>query len=107
MMQDVVAGNVQVTIATPPRCWIRAVGRVRALAVAAKERHPLHADGADDGGSGLSQLRDSRRGVALFAPAGTPADVIAKLTAAVSRVVAGAPSRSSSAHAQLAWRFDT
>ena len=45
MIQDVVAGVVQVTVATPASLlgFVQS-GRVRALAVAAKERHPLLPD---------------------------------------------------------------
>ena len=83
MMQDVVAGNVQVTIATPPSLlgFVQS-GRVRALAIAAKERHPLMPTVPTTAEAGYPNF-ELEAWVALFAPAGTPADVIAKLTAAV------------------------
>ena len=83
MMQDVIAGNVQMTVATPPSLlgYVQS-GRVRALAVAAKERHPLMPDVPTTGEAGYPSF-ELEAWVALFAPAGTPADVIAKLTAAV------------------------
>jgi len=83
MMQDVVAGNVQVTIATPPSLlgFVQS-GRVRALAIAAKERHPLLPTVPTTAEAGYPNF-ELEAWVALFAPAGTPPDVIAKLTAAV------------------------
>jgi tripartite-type tricarboxylate transporter receptor subunit TctC len=83
MMQDVIAGNVQVTIATPPSLlgFVQS-GRVRALAIAAKERHPLMPTVPTTAEAGYPNF-ELEAWVALFAPAGTPADVIAKLTAAV------------------------
>ena len=83
MMQDVIAGNVQVTVATPPSLLGHVQsGRVRALAVAAKQRHALMPDVPTTGEAGYPSF-ELEAWVALFAPAGTPPDVIAKLTAAV------------------------
>jgi tripartite-type tricarboxylate transporter receptor subunit TctC len=83
MMQDVVAGNVQVTIATPPSLlgFVQS-GRVRALAVAAKQRHPLLPSVPTTAEAGYPNF-ELEAWVALFAPAGTPSDVVAKLSAAV------------------------
>ena len=82
MMQDVVAGNVQVTIATPPSLlgFVQS-NRVRALAVAAKERHPLMPSVPTTAEAGYPNF-ELEAWVALFAPAGTPPDVVAKLSAA-------------------------
>jgi tripartite-type tricarboxylate transporter receptor subunit TctC len=83
MMQDVIAGNVQMTVATPPSLLGHVQsGRVRALAVAAKDRHPLMPDVPTTGEAGYPSF-ELEAWVALFAPAGTPPDVVAKLTAAV------------------------
>ena len=82
MMQDVVGGAVQVTIATPPSLLgFAQSGRVRALAVAAKTRHPLLPDVPTTIEAGYPNF-ELEAWVALFAPAGTPPDVIAKLVAA-------------------------
>jgi tripartite-type tricarboxylate transporter receptor subunit TctC len=80
MMQDVIAGNVQMTVATPPSLlgYVQ-TGRVRALAVAAKQRHPLMPDVPTTGEAGYPSF-ELEAWVALFAPAGTPPEVIAKLT---------------------------
>ena len=81
-MQDVIAGNVQVTIATPPSLlgYVQG-GRMRALAVAAKTRHPQLPDVPTAAEAGYPTF-ELEAWVALFAPAGTPPDAIAKLTAA-------------------------
>ena len=87
-MQDVIAGNVQVTVATPPSLlgFVQA-GRMRALAVAAKARHPLLPDVPTAAESGYPAF-ELEAWVALFAPAGTPPDAIAKLTAAAKEALA-------------------
>ncbi|APV52243.1 ABC transporter substrate-binding protein [Betaproteobacteria bacterium GR16-43] len=86
-MQDVIAGNVQVTIATPPSLlgFVQA-GKLRALAVAAKTRHPLLPDVPTAAESGYPAF-ELEAWLALFAPAGTPPDVIAKLTAAAKQAL--------------------
>jgi tripartite-type tricarboxylate transporter receptor subunit TctC len=82
MMQDVIGGAVQVTIATPPSLLgFAQSGRVRALAVAAKTRHPLLPDVPTTGEAGYPNF-ELEAWVALFAPAGTPVDVVARLTSA-------------------------
>ena len=87
MMQDVVGGAVQVTIATPPSLLgFAQSGRVRALAVAAKSRHPLLPDVPTTGEAGYPNF-ELEAWVALFAPAGTPAAVVAQLTAATQEAL--------------------
>ena len=87
MMQDVVAGTVQATIATPPSIlgFVQS-GRVRALAVAAKSRHPLLPSVPTTAEAGYPNF-ELEAWVALFAPAGTPPDVLAKLTAATQEAL--------------------
>jgi tripartite-type tricarboxylate transporter receptor subunit TctC len=87
MMQDVVGGAVQVTIATPPSLlgFVQS-GRVRALAVAAKQRHPLLPEVPTTAEAGYPNF-ELEAWVALFAPAGTPPDVIARLTAATQEAL--------------------
>jgi tripartite-type tricarboxylate transporter receptor subunit TctC len=81
-MQDVIAGNVQVTVATPPSLlgFVQS-GRMRALAVTARERHPQLPDVPTVVEAGYPDFL-LEAWVALFAPAGTPPEAIAKLTAA-------------------------
>jgi tripartite-type tricarboxylate transporter receptor subunit TctC len=87
MMQDVIGGAVQSTIATPPSLlgFVQS-GRVRALAVAAKTRHPLMPDVPTTAEAGFPNF-ELEAWVALFAPAGTPPAVIAKLTTAVQEAL--------------------
>ncbi len=87
MMQDVIAGQVQMTVATPPSLlgFVQA-GRVRALAVAAKTRHPLLPDVPTTAEAGYPSFV-LEAWVALFAPAGTPRPVIEKLTAAAAEAL--------------------
>ena len=88
MMQDVVGGAVQVTIATPPSLlgFVQS-GRVRALAVAAKARHPLLPDVPTTIEAGYPNF-ELEAWVALFAPAGTPPEAIARLTNAAREALA-------------------
>jgi tripartite-type tricarboxylate transporter receptor subunit TctC len=87
MMTDVVGGTVQVTIATPPSILgFTQSGRVRALAVAAKTRHPLLPNVPTTAEAGYPNF-ELEAWVALFAPAGTPPDVIARLTAATEQAL--------------------
>ena len=87
MMQDVIAGQVQMTVATPPSLLgFVQTGRVRALAVAAKTRHPLMPDIPTTSEAGYPSFQ-LEAWVALFAPAGTPRPVIEKLTAAAAEAL--------------------
>jgi tripartite-type tricarboxylate transporter receptor subunit TctC len=87
MMQDVIAGQVQMTVATPPSLLgFVQTGRVRALAVAAKTRHPLLPDVPTTAEAGYPSFV-LEAWIALFAPAGTPRPVIDKLTAAASEAL--------------------
>ena len=76
---SVVAGDTQVTFATPPSVlpMVKA-GRLRALAVTSPERSPLMSDIPGMTEAGLPEY-----GIAfwygLFVPAGTPSDIVGKL----------------------------
>jgi tripartite-type tricarboxylate transporter receptor subunit TctC len=79
-IQDVLAGQVQMFITTPPSV-IQHIqsGKLKALAVAGKSRHtnlPNVPTTAEAGVPGF----ELEAWVALFAPAGTPQPVISKLT---------------------------
>jgi tripartite-type tricarboxylate transporter receptor subunit TctC len=81
-MQDVIAGNVQMTVATPPSLmgFVQG-GKVRALAVAAKQRLPQMPDVPTSAEAGFPGF-ELEAWVALFAPRGTPPAAIARLTEA-------------------------
>ena len=82
-MLDVIAGNVQMTVATPPTLlsFIQS-GKLRPLAVAAKKRIPQLPDLPTAAEAGFPGF-ELEAWVALFAPKGTPEAAIEKLTAAV------------------------
>ena len=86
-IQDVLAGNVQVFITTPPSVMGHVqTGRLKALAVTAKTRHPSMPAVPTTAEAGLPGF-ELEAWVALFAPAGTPPEVIAKLSAEVKRAL--------------------
>jgi tripartite-type tricarboxylate transporter receptor subunit TctC len=88
MMQDVIAGNVQVTVATPLSVLgLAQSGRIRVLAVSAKERHPQLPDVPTAAEAGFPGF-ELEAWVALFAPRDTPPEAIQKLAAAAKEALA-------------------
>ena len=79
-LQDVLSGQVQVFITTPPSVMgqIQA-GKLKGLAVAGKSRHPGLPNVPTTTEAGLKGF-ELEAWVGIFAPAGTPADVVAKLS---------------------------
>jgi tripartite-type tricarboxylate transporter receptor subunit TctC len=79
-LQDVLSGQVQVFITTPPSVMGQVqVGKLKGLAVAGKARHsglPAVPTTAEAGLKGF----ELEAWVGIFAPAGTPADVVTKLS---------------------------
>ena len=86
-MQDVLSGQVPMIVATPPSVMqhIQA-GKLRALAVAAKVRHPLIPEVPTSAEAGFPGF-ELEAWVALFAPAGTPPDAVKRLTEYVKQVL--------------------
>jgi tripartite-type tricarboxylate transporter receptor subunit TctC len=86
-IQDVLAGQVQVFMTTPPSVMGHVQGgKLRALAVTSKKRHPMMPDVPTTAEAGLPGF-ELEAWVGLFAPAGTPPDVIAKLSENVKKAL--------------------
>ena len=87
-VQDVLAGQVQVFITTPPSVMQHVQsGKLKALAVTGKTRHPGMPNVPTTAEAGLPTFQ-LESWVALYAPAGTPAPVITKLTDSVKASLA-------------------
>ena len=86
-IQDVLSGQVQVFMTTPPSVMGHVQsGKLRALAVTSKTRHPMLPEVPTTAEAGLPGF-ELEAWVGLFAPAGTPPDVIAKLSESVKKVL--------------------
>lgn len=79
-VQDVLAGQVQVFITTPPSVMGHVqAGKLKAFAVAGKTRHPGLPTVPTASEAGLKGF-ELEAWVGIFAPAGTPQDVVTKLS---------------------------
>ena len=84
-IQDVLAGQVQVFITTPPSVMGHVQsGKLKALAVTGKTRHPQLPQVPTASEAGLSGF-ELESWVALYVASGTPKDVVQKLSADVKR----------------------
>lgn len=82
-LQDVLSGQVQVFITTPPSVMGQVqVDRLNGLAVAGKTRHPGIPAVPTAAEAGLKGF-ELEAWVGIFAPAATPPDVVAKLSASI------------------------
>ena len=87
-IQDVLAGQVQVFISTPPSVMQHVQsGKLKGLAVTGKNRHPGMPNVPTTAEAGLPSFQ-LESWVALYAPAGTPAPIITKLTNSVKQSLA-------------------
>lgn len=87
-IQDVLAGQVQVFISTPPSVMQHVQsGKLKGLAVTGKYRHPGMPNVPTTAEAGLPSFQ-LESWVALYAPAGTPASVVTKLTNSVKQSLA-------------------
>jgi tripartite-type tricarboxylate transporter receptor subunit TctC len=86
-LQDVLSGQVQVFITTPPSVMSQVqAGKLKGLAVAGKTRHPGIPTVPTTTEAGLKGF-ELEAWVGIFAPAGTPADVVAKLSASIKQAL--------------------
>ncbi len=84
---DVLAGQVQVFITTPPSVMQHVqAGKLKALAVTGKIRHPGMPQVPTVAEAGLSNF-ELESWVAIYAPAGTPAAVLQKLSGDLKRAM--------------------
>ena len=82
-LQDVLSGQVQVFITTPPSVMGQIkIGKLKGLAVAGKSRHPGLPNVPTTAEAGLKGF-ELEAWVGIFAPAATPADVVAKLSSQI------------------------
>jgi len=106
-MIDVAAGNVQMTVATPPSLMaFMQSGKVRPLAVAGKNRLPQMPDVPTTTEAGFPDFQ-LEAWVALFAPAGTPAAAVARLTAAAKEALEQPAVQQTAASAGVEIRYMT
>ena len=86
-IQDVLAGQVQVFITTPPSVMGHVQsGKLKALAVTSKTRHPMMPNVPTAAEAGLPGF-ELESWVALYAPAGTPVPIVNKLTQDVKKAL--------------------
>ena len=79
-IQDVLSGQVQVFITTPPSVMGHVqAGKLKGLAVTSKARHPSMPNVPTTSEAGMKGF-ELEAWIGIFAPAGTPADVVAKLS---------------------------
>src|SRR5690606_16760868 len=82
-IQDVLSGRVQLFITTPPSVIGHIQqGKLRAIAVAGSARHPMIPDVPTSAEQGFQNF-ELDAWVSLFAPSGTPAAIIERLTTAL------------------------
>ena len=82
-LQDVLSGQVQVFITTPPSVMGQIqVGKLKGLAVAGKSRHPGLPGVPTTAEAGLKGF-ELEAWIGIFAPAGTPPDVVARLSSQI------------------------
>ena len=102
-IQDVLSGQVQLFITTPPSVLGHIQqGKLRAIAVASDTRHPLLPDVPTSVEQGMDFMLDAW--VALVAPAGTPDEIVAKLSDALAGSLDSPEVRSRAAQAGITAR---
>jgi tripartite-type tricarboxylate transporter receptor subunit TctC len=102
---DVLAGQVQVFITTPPSVMQHVnTGKLKALAVTGKNRHPGMPQVPTAAEAGLSNF-ELDAWVAIYAPTGTPAPVLQKLSADLKRALELPESRQRADAAGIELRF--
>jgi tripartite-type tricarboxylate transporter receptor subunit TctC len=84
-IQDVLAGQVQLFITTPPSVMQHVqAGKLKALAIAGKSRHPMMPNVPTTAEAGLPGF-ELEAWTGLFAPAGTPPALVTKISQEVKK----------------------
>ena len=103
-IQDVLSGQVQLFVTTPPSVLGHVQqGKLRAIAIASAARHPQLPDVPTSVEQGMPDFKLDAW-VALFAPAGTPDDVVAELSEALATSLDSPEVRSRAEQAGVAAR---
>jgi tripartite-type tricarboxylate transporter receptor subunit TctC len=104
-IQDVLSGQVQVFMTTPPSVMghIQA-GKLKGLAVTSKVRHPGVPQVPTTEEAGLTGF-ELEAWVAIFAPAGTPPDVVNRLTTSIQQALDLPETRTRAATAGIDLRY--
>lgn len=86
-IRDVLTGQVQVFMSTPPSLMQHVqAGKLKAFAVTGKNRHPGLPNVPTTAQAGLKGF-ELESWVAIFAPAGTPPDVVNRLTTGIKQAL--------------------
>ena len=104
-IQDVLAGQVQVFMTTPPSVMQHVqVGKLKAYAVTGKTRHPGLPNVPTTAEAGLPGF-ELEAWVALFAPAGTPPAVVQQLSEQVKAALATPEARAAAERSGIEIRY--
>ena len=105
MMQDVLSGRVQMTVAAPTSVAQHIqTGRLRGLAMAAKKRSPLLPNLPTSEEAGYKGF-ELEAWSAIFAPAGTPPDAVKRLSDTLGEILATEEAKQATANAGFEVRY--
>jgi tripartite-type tricarboxylate transporter receptor subunit TctC len=106
-IQDVLAGQVQVFITTPPSVMQHVqAGKLKALAIAGKSRHPMMPNVPTTAEAGLPGF-ELEAWVGIFAPAGTPPALVNKLSGEIKNALDQADTKQRAAAQGVELRYQS